>query len=369
MNQQVIIIGVTHHNTLGVIRSVGKYFKRKKCCTLLLYGESKSYLSSSSFVDDVYFLKSPNQIVPFLLKNKLHIPSCIITTSDEAGHQLDIHYNELIPYYKFFHAKEQGDLTKYMDKQVQVNLAYNVGIKVPQNYMENNIQFPCLIKPLKSINGGKHIIICKNNKEYYEKIGALGDIPCLAQEFIKKEYEIVLVGLSLSKEIVIPAVVKKIRDSAGGTDYSSIHSISIIPQNIIDNCKRLIRTIGYEGLFGIEFIVSKNEYYYIETNLRNDATTYSVAVAGCNLIGAFIQHSLSGNTDLSQYCIKEIYSIVEFRDFNNVLRGKINLFKWLIEVFNSKCKYYYDSQDIMPFLINLRMKMASMTRAVFRRII
>lgn len=367
MNQQVIIIGVTHHNTLGVIRSVGKHFKSLKCCTLILFGESESYLTSSDYVDDCYFLETSDQILPFLLKNKPRIPSCIITTTDEAGHQLDIHYNELKPYYKFFHAKKQGDITKYMDKQVQATLAYKIGIKVPKSYTEKDISFPCLIKPLKSINGGKNIIICKSENEYYEGKKIIGETPCLIQEFIKKENEIVLVGLSMSQEIIIPAVVKKIRDSDGGTDYASIHPINSIPKDFIDKCKLFIRTIGYEGLFGIEFIVSNNEYYYIETNLRNDATAYSVAIAGYNLIGSFIKYSLNNITDFSQPCIKDIYSVVEFRDFDNVLHGKINLFKWLSQVRKSKCKYFFDSNDLAPFLINLKMKTISIIRAAFHK--
>ena len=113
----------------------------------------------------------------------------------------------------------------------------------------------------------------------------------------------------------------------------------------------MISTIGYKGLFGVELIISQNKYFFVEINLRNDATTYALAVAGVNLpyIWFLAQQGLNYSSEIRE--VKEIDAIVENRDINFIFKGKVSPWKWLRQCINSECKYFYDEKDMLPFKI------------------
>ena len=49
--------------------------------------------------------------------------------------------------------------------------------------------------------------------------------------------------------------------------------------------------------------------------------------------------------------VRTINSMVEFNDFNFVLKGKVGLFKWIREYKGAECKYFYSSADPKPCTI------------------
>lgn len=57
----------------------------------------------------------------------------VISCCDEVAHCFDIYYDELKDYYHFFNAGENGRMTHFMDKQVQVKLAEQCGLCVPKS--------------------------------------------------------------------------------------------------------------------------------------------------------------------------------------------------------------------------------------------
>lgn len=60
-----IIIGGNHHNTLGVIRSLG--YKGLNSLVILVTGEKTPYVSYSKYITKCVLLNSAKEIVPFLL--------------------------------------------------------------------------------------------------------------------------------------------------------------------------------------------------------------------------------------------------------------------------------------------------------------
>ena len=100
----------------------------------------------------------------------------------------------------------------------------------------------------------------------------------------------------------------------------------------------------------IEFIQCDGKYWFIEVNLRCDATTYAVAVAGVNLPVAYVNATLTdGQIRIENSSIRSIDSMVEFRDVEFVLKGQLNLFKWLRQRAKCECKYYYNCFDRRPY--------------------
>ena len=111
----------------------------------------------------------------------------------------------------------------------------------------------------------------------------------------------------------------------------------------------MIKKIGYEGLWGIECIKQGDKYYFLELNMRNDATTYAMKVAGVNLPFLYLQLLENISSPIALNPVRIIDSMVEFNDFNFVLKGKVGLFRWIREYKKAECKYYYSVVDLTPF--------------------
>ena len=88
--------------------------------------------------------------------------------------------------------------------------------------------------------------------------------------------------------------------------------------------------------------------------MRNDATTYAMKVAGVNLPYLYLLNVDQQDINCVGKSVRIINSMVEFNDFNFVLKGKVGLFKWLSEYKSSECKYFHSDEDPMPYKIKMR---------------
>lgn len=362
MNNRIIVIGnANHHNTLSIVRCLGEAGINIE---LMVIGPPNGCATKSKYVTKIWAVTTKEEIVPQLLQTRTEPTSktIIICCSDESVHQLDLHKDDLQKDFYFFSTEDQGQLTRYLDKQEQLILAKLIGFNVPLSkvYDGKGIfsfdKFPSLLKPLESINGGKKIKICQNSDEMKKEIESFSKGNSVqVQQFINREKEFVVVGLSTAEGIIIPAYVEKIRDNKGGTTFSIVRRIERLPSTDIDKCRQIINRIGYRGLFGIEMIQSNGKYYFIEVNLRNDATCYAISKAGVNLPLAYVKSSIGDDINkLIHHPIEEIYSMVELKDLKFVLKGKVAPHKWISQMRKSQCKYYYNCEDPNPFKFAIR---------------
>lgn len=349
--RKILVVGVIHHNTLGMVRCLG-------CAgyqvDLILVGKN-GYLSKSKYVKRIIVINDESEIIDILKNNYSNedTKTIVIACTDKVGSVLDLNYSKLKDSFLFFNCGEDGKATYFMNKQVQVDLANSVGITTPCSYeYKGELQrtiYPCLLKPVQSINGGKKVIICNNESELRIGLSSFSkqDV-VLVQQFIKKEYEIVVLGCSTSKGVIIPGYIMKHRDFDGGTLFSTVCPIEELSSKFVEKCKKMIETMNYSGLFGIEFIKCNNQYYFIEANLRNDATTYALAVAGANLPEYYV-NSFSKENNKTLVVTKRIDAIVEFNDYKHRKDYNVGLCSWLKQYFSSKCKYYWNCKDPIPF--------------------
>ncbi len=350
---KIIIIGVAHHNTLGMIRCVGFAGYRSD---LIIIGKSGSYVGKSKYLDSVYCLSKIEYLNNFF---DTHYLDCrekpvIISCTDEVASWLDLEYEKIKDRFYFFNSRKSGLVTHYMNKRVQTLLAKENGISVPKTFEysgdASEAIYPCLLKPIRSICGGKQVVICRNEKELESGLSSFnsGDV-VLVQQFLQKEHEIVVLGLSVNGNIAIPGYILKHREFNGGTLYSTVKPINSMDAELVDKCKAIVKAMHYEGLFGIEFIYCNGRYFFIEINLRNDATTYALAVAGVNLPQLYIKAKIEGIELPKMYEVRELHSIVEFNDFKHRSRFGVSTLQWLKQYLSSKCKYYFCWRDIKPF--------------------
>lgn len=372
-NCQIIVVGTSHHNTLSMIKALGKCHIEP---IVLLYACSSSFVAKSRFVAKVLYFATPSEVINHLKSEYCNFVSpikpTIISCTDEIASKLDLCQEELLPYLNFFHTSKQGHLTYYMDKRRQVELASKVGFIVPWSAMyttnldKEKIPYPCILKPIASINGGKRFSVCSHKQELEDIIDNYGDIDVIVQEFVVKDREIVILGLTIDRETIIPAYIEKYREVSGGTTFSKVKYIDELPSSVIDACSQMVAEIGYEGLWGIECIQSGGKYYFIELNLRNDATTFSVAIAGVNLPYHYVARKLGLECDLTNN-IKSIYSIVEHNDLMYILHHRLSLWDWCKDLKRAECKYFLSMNDYGPTLKVAIEYIKVFVRKIFKR--
>lgn len=352
---KTIIVGTNHHNTLSMVRSFGEENQK---VVLFIYGAESSYISSSIYVEKVCFFKSASDAIDAVISYSKQFSKkpVVIACSDEVSSLMDVRYDELISICHFFNAGETGRITSFMDKQKQLELAKKCGFAVPNsldvlplNVNIDKVKYPCFVKPKASIFGGKNIAVCTSKNELKSVLAKYNPrFHVLVQDYIRKEYEIVILGLSVSGKIFIPGFIQKHREAKGGTTYATVRVISELDRKVVDACKQLINEVGYQGLWGIECIKQNEDYFFLELNMRNDATTYAMKVAGANLPLIYQQIVSGMYKEPPVFSVRSINSMVEFNDFNFVLKRRVGLFKWLREYKGSECKYFHSCVDPKP---------------------
>lgn len=372
INRQIIVIGTSHHNTLSMVRCFGMAGNRPD---LILYGCNSSYVATSKMINNCYCVSTAFCAYELLktLYWDMEKKPIVISCTDEIESILDTSNEQLTSKFDYFHAKEVGRVTLYMDKYRQAELANKVGIKTPITFSSSDIipidsfsSYPYIIKPLESRNGGKKIVVCNNKIQLCDAISDFSTTPFLIQQYLRKEKEYVIVGMTLEDVSYIPACVEKHRETNGATTYSTVRTVAFLPTTLIDGIEQMLKIIGYEGLWGVEVIQHGQDYYFVELNLRNDATTFSVAVAGVNL--PLIYATRKDGAEI-EYCdsIHEIESMVENRDFQFVLSRKIGFWRWLVQYKKAKCKYIGYQGDNLPFTIERKRILSSIIKSVLHR--
>ncbi len=367
--RKLVIIGSSHHNTYSMVRCFGESGIKPD---VILNGKSDSYILVSQYISDSYISSDAEDALNILQEK--YSDAVVIACTDSIASLMDLHYDELYPRFLFFNCGNSGALTHYMDKMVQTKIASVVGFKVPLSFesippevVNMDLEFPCIVKPLESIHGGKNIQICHSRADLPETMMKFSSSErVLVQEFVEKEYEIVVVGLSFEDKITIPAYIHKHRDNKGGTTYSTVKPIKELSSSIVSSCKRLIEEMKYQGLFGIELLQKGNDFYFIEVNLRNDATTYAIAVAGCNLPLIYWNCCNQVPDNNSNCFIKQINAMVEYEDFIFVLKRKVGIIKWLREYKQSECKYFQSVADPEPSQLKKKEYIKFLRKRIFQ---
>ena len=117
IENEVIVIGTNHYNTLGVIRSLGE---KGIPVNLILISKRKDYVNKSKYISNTWLVnKTDSKILEILtdnFNNEKHKP-IIIPTSDFAVKVLDCNFESLkVKYILPNIDNEAGRITKLMDK-------------------------------------------------------------------------------------------------------------------------------------------------------------------------------------------------------------------------------------------------------------
>lgn len=375
----LIILGNNGYNTLGCIRCCG--IKKLPFFLILVTDTLWNPVLKSKYLKDYYVVKTIEDGLKLLVdKCEFWKNSVLLPTSDKAESLLDEEYENLSQYYTFPHANAAGAVNDLMRKEKQANMAKEQGIAIPQTIFYHigdtlpvDIKYPCIIKQERSVSGHKSIMnICKTHEDLQIELAKTNDTKdVLIQQYIEKEYELLLIGCRLANgEVWIPGVFKKERWYQSGDDASfgiiSTDVESFFPN--VKDVKALITQMNYYGPFSVEFGVMEGVPYFYEVNLRNDGTSHYFHKAGVFVPYIYYLSNTSG-LDGSKLKVDSIsfLFIDEFGDIRNIGNG-ISMRQWLLDIHKAVSYKYFDSHDVAPFMAFApRRLLASIYKKVMNR--
>lgn len=354
----VIVIGDSFNNTLGLVRSLGQGGAR---VILFLVGYDRLYVSKSRYLYKTIAVESFNDCESKIKEfAESYGESFLICTNDKAAKWVDDNEMWLSKYFKT--PMRGSSIGSLFDKPIQCELASQFGIRVPKStiYTDENtfptgLSYPLLMKPANSNFGEKSDIhICNNRGEALKALSV--ESTChtfIVQEFIEKEFEINLIGVSTGKGVVIPGGIKKLRHYP--TIYSpcsfgvfmSTEKLGIDPRPI----ERMVESIGYHGPFSVEFLHKDDKNFFLEINFRHDGLAYAATTAGTNLLKMYI------NGRPEQYDVKETYMMDLSTDYCHVKDGQLSRLVWLKDFLRTGCQLNFNWRDPMPTLAYYKKKL------------
>lgn len=364
MNNKCIVLGDNYYNTYGVLRSLGEVGILPSFVNVC---KSESWVAKTKYHSDYDQVETYQQGIE-LISQKFSFEKSkpiIICTSDSGICCLAKNQNVL--YGKFHHQhikSEKYNIVSLLNKQTQCDIAKASGFNVPNcvsistdKIKEEDIQrinYPCHIKPLNSLNGMKQdMALCLNRIELESELNRLSGkgLSVVVQDYLEKDYEVVLCGCVLkSGEVVIPGSIIKTRE----WPYRGVTSATKMVKGLLGLDKRLIdkfiNTIGFYGIFSMEFIVKDGKYYFLEANFRSDANNYTPTAGGVNIPHMWIRDACGEDTTIMpRTIVKEVHSQVEFVDFDYMKHHPSSLFRWVWDTFRANNYMIYNKQDKEPF--------------------
>lgn len=284
----IVIIGLDHSNTLGVIRSFGE--NGIKPYVFVISNTTCVAVKYSKYIYKYFICKDEEEALLTMIQEFENSDEkiVVIPTSDRASLILDSNYSRLSKRFILHNvANLDNKINYYMDKYEQYKLAQENNVFVAKSQVlyfpfhdKVKLNFPVIIKPLVSAEGTKTDIgIAKsvnNLKSILKKYKELNYRGIIIQEFIDFDYECDMSGFSFDGEISVSGYIKKNRIwplKKGSLTFGTVKPIDKYKKQI-KQITDMLKQIRYTGLFDIEFFVKGDKIYLNEINFRNSGLTY-----------------------------------------------------------------------------------------------
>ena len=356
---RVIVFGNDHTNSVGIIQSLGRVGYK---AIGLLFGDNTGFVKASKYTTEIISGRDPQACVDNLLKHNFESGSKIpiIACCDIAALTLEKNAERLQNQFVFEYATNYP-LEYLAKKENQVRMATEAGFNVPKSWNLNDtkeipadVTYPCLIKPLVSCEGAKSDIrVCHSKEELIKNLNSLNFTKqVLLQQYIDRDYEISILGCSLSnRECLIPAVENKLTLYPKYVGLECLANMQkLTDKDIINSITNMVRSAGYVGLFSVEMMHCKTDgkFYFTEINLRNDGAESFVTKYGANLPLNHIE-DLLGEPLTVQTEEHPGYYIWDMHHLKSLLSRDISIFTWIKEIQMSKGFLMYFKEDKKPF--------------------
>ena len=360
----MIIIALEHINPLAIIRSLGELGIK----SIFIGVKHKAPVASASkYIQKFYPVVSDEEAFDVLTKSygsvfeKTGCKPFLFFGDDSTVELSEKRRDELEGRFIFFNAKENGKLTKYMNKHEILALAEKHGVKtlssevVDCGVLPTKVDYPIITKAISPNSGAwkGDVYICNNEDELKTAYQKIKSPQVLLQKFIDKKTEVALEGYSTlhGKEMFVGVQCSYLYNIKGY--YSPYYKCEPFKDETLKSkLNSMLEEVGFEGLFEIEFLVDKDgEMYFSEINFRNSPWSHSSSIAGNPLPSLWAQSMLTGEgTEPEEF--EPFNSMVEPFDYHQRVEcGMMSLPQWLKAFKETKCTHYYDPDDIGPYQV------------------
>ena len=366
---ECVIVGGDHFNPLWLARSLGKEHIFPDII-ILNPNKKTSFVTKTKYANRTFVVNSKEELIELLVSNNFREKTVLISAGDDVASAIDVNYNKLRT--KFFLPncnQQQGKLVEAMDKKNMNEVADEVGINTPLTIQcdfssdysldYDHIIYPCIIKPEKSISGHKEDFrICHNKKDLIKELTSIKKTcsEVLIQEYIEPEFEFLVNCVRLPNgENIVPGIIRKEmkgnRLNDLGMTFIARTDCDIdkyIDKNKID---KFISQYNYHGIYSIEFMYAKNKTYFLELNLRSDATVFISTTNGVNLPLSWYNSFKNDNNkshSKTKYTEKITFGMAEVSYFKT--KPFFNPFRMIKTINRMNCFSIFSWSDIKPFI-------------------
>lgn len=361
----VIILADNHHNALGLVRSAGISGLN---VYVILNSISCNFLDKSKYIKKCIYIHDEREILPAILElTKVIERPLLLSSSEEYAAFVDRNVESLSAYCYVEGGKHNNSIQKYRSKTIANKLACEVGFDVPvcfevdytnRRNIPTDIKFPLIVKTSNSVPGWKDAMkTCHDLTALKSHIENLDEalFPLVVQQFIEKDYEMLYVGCSLDagNTVIAPVGHRKIRhypniNGLGSYSESFYTGDDKDVSKLIEMSRQFLAKIQYTGMFSTEFVVAQGHYYFLETNLRNDATSIISTRCGFNLVSLFCDYISGKKVTINKNDYKPRHYMNIVSDIHHMLNGRISPFKWLWQLITAGAYPYLYVSDIKP---------------------
>ena len=366
--QRVIVIGHGYSIRLSVIRAVAQF--GYEVIVIHVGPPVKPLDGYSKYVKEVlYFNRQEGEkgLVKLLLEKCRVVGQkpIIIPTSDFSAFAID--NEDIKKQFSVPHINHEFNSVGYwMNKAHQKELALSVGLNTAGSVVvertgkdfliPDDIKYPCFTKPVSSFGAGKKCQRRCNNPKELKTVLAIANknniTKVLVEDFINISHEYAVLGFSDGKKVVIPGVIKFLRESKrhrGVALAGEVLPVAVF-KDLIDKFADFIRQMGFVGVFDIDFLENNGVFYFDEMNIRIGGSGMAILKAGVNLPAMFVK-TMCGESvdDMAQVVTHAATFVNEKMAFDDFAEGCMSFREYRRLLASADILFIKDAADVAPY--------------------
>jgi len=369
IHNNIIVVGADHHNTLAVIRCLGKMGCRQQMLIHTDKPASKTIpVARSRYIqgktDRVE--ESEEAILRWLLSHATQEKQILFPCTDLAAYVMDVNYavlceNYILPGFK----NDPGKVARLMDKWEQSKFAEEYGLPMAKTWeltaksgfcVPEDMLYPCIVKPEISAFGHKgDIVICDTAEALRSALETLktgGYDALVVQQFLHKDYEVCAYGCLVDdRQKCAGGTIRKVREfpPRGGGSLTYARFIDVEEVNALrDKVLDILYDLGYRGQYDVEFLVCREGVYLNEINFRHSGNGYALVQNGVHAPYIWAAYAagkkLTGNIKTRVKTGK--YHMDELPDLMHLRENHVSLATWLGDCFRTSAFSKWDLWDL-----------------------
>lgn len=378
---KAVILGANYYIGLSLIRDLGS---RGVHVAAIDYSSDGTYGFNSKYCAEQliapHYQQDPEGLLTFLIeyaKQQSH-PPVLFPSADPYVEFMDRYLPELREHY-LIHQTEQGLYTEVMDKGSLHALASKHGVAVPetvtldeQDYLakvEQQIGFPCLVKPVDSpafvARFRRKLFRVETKSELIEKVKLAeeAELEVMIQRIIPgfdDHMHTFDAYLDQQSKVTHWLTCQKLRQFPINYGASVYTEQRYFPE-LYELGAPFLEKIGWKGFAEIEFKKDANtgKFYLIEINARTTNLNALLTKAGMNM--PYIAYrELTGNP-IAPYAIRHNSKLVFWYAYEDLLavinyvrQGQLTVWQVLRSYFKPKAHAIWDLQDWKPAQVFLQ---------------